>query len=329
MIYFLLIILLVLFPSCNRSDEVKAKPELILRYADNQAPNYPTTQAAIKFSELVSDRTQGKIKIIVYPNGALGNENEVLKQVIFGGIDFSRFSLGTFASYLNEFEVLELPFLYRDSEHMWKVLDGEIGNYFLTLTEDSEIEGLSWFDAGARNFYTITKANSISDLKDRVIRVQESDFMSAVVSVIGANAVQIPYSDVYSSLQTLKINGAENNFPSYVSMGHSEVAKYMLLDEHIRIPELQVMSKKTFEKINSINPSYIDIIKQCAKESAIYERDLWKKAEEDALKKMKEQGVILTEVTEEEKSYYRKQISSLYENRTEKEKQIIKAIQDM
>ena len=103
-------------------------------------------------------------------------------------------------SYLNEFEVLELPFLYRDSEHMWKVLDGEIGNYFLTLTEDSEIEGLSWFDAGARNFYTITKANSISDLKDRVIRVQESDFMSAVVSVIGANAVQIPYSDVYSSL---------------------------------------------------------------------------------------------------------------------------------
>ena len=96
MIYFLLIILLVLFPSCNRSDEVKAKPELILRYADNQASNYPTTQAAIKFSELVSDRTQGKIKIIVYPNGALGNENEVLKQVIFGGIDFSRFSLGTF-----------------------------------------------------------------------------------------------------------------------------------------------------------------------------------------------------------------------------------------
>lgn len=329
MIYFLLIIVLILFPSCNRSNEEKVKPEFILRYADNQASNYPTTQAAIKFSELVSERTEGKVKIIVYPDAVLGNENEVLKQVIFGGIDFSRFSLGTFADYLKEFEVLELPFLYRDSEHMWKVLDGEIGNYFLTLTKNSEIEGLSWFDAGARNFYTITKANSISDLKDRVIRVQESDFMSDIVSVIGANAVQIPYSDVYSSLQTLKINGAENNYPSYVSMGHSEIAKYMLLDEHIRIPEMQVISRKTVEKIEAINPSYIEIIKQCAKESALYERELWKKAEEDALKKMKEQGVILTEVSEEEKSYYRKQIYSLYENRSEKEKQIIKAIQDM
>ena len=89
---FLLIILL--FPSCGKKDSEVQKPEFILRYADNQAPNYPTTQAAIKFSELVSDRTQGKIKIIVYPNGALGNENEVLKHVIFGGIDFSRFSLG-------------------------------------------------------------------------------------------------------------------------------------------------------------------------------------------------------------------------------------------
>ena len=329
MIYILLMLVLVLFPSCNKSNVDNTKPELILRYADNQASNYPTTQAAIKFSELVSQRTQGKIKIIIYPDGTLGNENEVLKQVIFGGIDFSRFSLGTFASYLNEFEVLELPFLYRDSEHMWRVLDGEIGNYFLSLTEDSEIKGLSWFDAGARNFYTITKVDSISDLKDRVIRVQESDFMSAVVSVIGANAVQIPYSDVYSSLQTLKINGAENNFPSYVSMGHSEIAKYMLLDEHIRIPEMQVMSKKTVEKVNAIDPTYIDIIKECAKESALYERELWKKAEEDALKKMEEQGVILIEVSEEEKSYYRKQIFSLYENRTEKEKEIIKAIQDM
>ena len=111
MIYILLIILLVLFPSCNRSNEEKVKPELILRYADNQASDYPTTQAAIKFSELVSERTQGKVKIITYPDGVLGNENEVLKQVIFGGIDFSRFSLGTFADYLNEFEVLELPFL--------------------------------------------------------------------------------------------------------------------------------------------------------------------------------------------------------------------------
>ena len=326
---FLLILLLVLFPSCSKTDSVEQKPDFILRYADNQTADFPTSKAAEMFSDLVYEKTEGKIKILVYPDAKLGNENEVLEQVLIGGIDFSRFSLGTFADHIKIFEVLELPFLYRDSEHMWRVLDGEIGDDFIKRTQNSGVVGLSWFDAGARNFYTIKKVNSLSELKGLEIRVQESDFMSAIISALGATAIQIPYSDVYSSLKTWKIDGAENNYPSFVSMGHSEVAKYMLLDGHVRIPELQVMSSITYEKLYKANPEYIDIIYECAKKSALYERELWKKAEEDALVKMKENGVELTPISDEEREYFKNKISSLYENRSQEEKEIIKAIQEL
>lgn len=326
---FLLILLLVLFPSCSKTDSVEQKPDFILRYADNQTADFPTSKAAEMFSDLVYEKTEGKIKILVYPDAKLGNENEVLEQVLIGGIDFSRFSLGTFADYVKIFEVLELPFLYRDSDHMWRVLDGEIGDDFIKRTQNSGVVGLSWFDAGARNFYTIKKVNSLSELKGLEIRVQESDFMSAIISALGATAIQIPYSDVYSSLKTWKIDGAENNYPSFVSMGHSEVAKYMLLDGHVRIPELQVMSSITYEKLYKANPEYIDIIYECAKKSALYERELWKKAEEDALVKMKENGVELTPISDEEREFFKNKISSLYENRSQEEKEIIKAIQEL
>lgn len=326
---FLLILLLVLFPSCSKTDSVEQRPDFILRYADNQSADYPTSKAAVMFSDLVYEKTDGKIKILVYPDAKLGNENEVLEQVLIGGIDFSRFSLGTFADHVKIFEVLELPFLYRDSEHMWRVLDGEIGDDFIKRTQNSGVVGLSWFDAGARNFYTIKKVNSLSELKGLEIRVQESDFMSAIISALGATAIQIPYSDVYSSLKTWKIDGAENNYPSFVSMGHSEVAKYMLLDGHVRIPELQVMSSITYEKLYKANPEYIDIIYECAKKSALYERELWKKAEEDALVKMKENRVELTPISDEEREYFKNKISSLYEDRSQEEKEIIKAIQEL
>ena len=325
----LLVLLILLFPSCAKTEVKEQRPDFILRYADNQTADYPTTKAAVMFSDLVYERTDGKIKILVYSDAKLGNENEALEQVLIGGIDFSRFSLGTFADYLRIFEVLELPFLYRDSDHMWKVLDGEIGKYFMQLTKNSNAIGLSWFDAGARNFYTRSKVNSLSELAGLEIRVQESDFMSTIISALGATAVQIPYSDVYSSLQTLKIDGAENNYPSYVAMGHSEIAKYLLLDEHIRIPEIQVMSSTTYQKLYDANPEYIDIIFECAKESALYERELWKRAEEDALIKMKDNGVVLTNVSEEERLYFRDKISNLYESRSEEEKAIIRAIQEL
>lgn len=309
------------------SEPEQTYPELILRYADNQPKDYPTTKAAEYFARLVEERTDGKIVIRVYDNGELGDESSAMEQVRFGGIDFCRVSIGTLAELLPEFEILQLPYLYDDAEHMWRVLDGEIGDAFLLSPETIGIVGLSWFDAGARSFYTSIPVTSLADLQGLTIRVQESGFMSRMVELLGATPVQIAYSNVYSALQTSKIDGAENNFPSYLAAGHYEAAPYLVLDAHSRLPEMQIMSTVARDRIAEINEEYLQIIQECAQESALYERQLWLTTEQEAVETVQSLGCIITTLTKEQLEEFRQAVQPLYEEHTDEEKELIKQLQ--
>lgn len=176
------------------------EPEWLLRYAENQPEDYPTTQSAYYFAELVSERTDGAVKITVCADGVLGNESAVIRQVQFGGIDLARVSIAQLVTHAGELSVLTMPYLYRDNRHMWEVLDGEIGDRFLDGLASIGLEGLSWYDAGVRNFYTRERITTLDDLRGMVIRVQETDYMSDVVRALGAAPKSIPYNEVYSSL---------------------------------------------------------------------------------------------------------------------------------
>ena len=200
--------------------------ELILRYAENQPEDYPTTQAALAFADLVAQRTDGRVKVLVYSGGELGAEQSVIQQMQFGGIDFSRVSLSQLAEYEPALSVLQLPYLYTDADQMWRVLDGTIGDEFLSTLESLELTGLSWFDAGVRSIYTRQKVTGLADLQGLTIRVQESDMMSEMITDLGAKPVKVVYSKVYAALHNGEIDGAENNWPSYEAMGHYEVAPY-------------------------------------------------------------------------------------------------------
>ena len=147
--------------------------ELILRYAENQPKDYPTTQAALAFADLVAQRTDGRVKVLVYSGGELGAEQSVIQQMQFGGVDFSRVSLSQLAEYEPELSVLQLPYLYSDAQQMWRVLDGSIGDEFLAMLDGMDLVGLSWFDAGVRSFYTREKVTGLDDLQRLTIRVQE------------------------------------------------------------------------------------------------------------------------------------------------------------
>ena len=197
--------------------------ELILRYAENQPEDYPTTQAALAFADLVAQRTDGRVKVLVYSGGELGAEQSVIQQMQFGGIDFSRVSLSQLAEYEPALSVLQLPYLYTDADQMWRVLDGTIGDEFLSTLESLELTGLSWFDAGVRSIYTRQKVTGLADLQGLTIRVQESDMMSEMITDLGAKPVKVVYSKVYAALHNGEIDGAENNWPSYEAMGHYEV----------------------------------------------------------------------------------------------------------
>ena len=205
---------------------------LILRYAENQPEDYPTSKAAKAFAELVAQRTGGRVKVLVYSGAELGAEQSVIQQMQFGGVDFSRVSLSQLAEYEPELSVLQLPYLYSDAQQMWRVLDGSIGDEFLAMLDGMDLVGLSWFDAGVRSFYTREKVTGLDDLQGLTIRVQESDMMSDMITALGAKPAQVVYSKVYAALHNAEIDGAENNWPSYEVMGHYEVAPFFLKDEH-------------------------------------------------------------------------------------------------
>lgn len=322
----LILVLVLLLMGCARQEASENIPELILRYADNQPEDYPTTKAAEYFARLVEERTHGKIVIRVYPNGELGDESRVLEQVQFGGIDMTRISMGTLSDYYPDIEVLSLPYLYDDADHMWRVLDGEIGRSFLASSRQAGVIGLSWYDAGARSFYTREQISSLEDLKGLKIRVQESDLMHRMVECLGAVPVEIQYGEVYSALQTGKIDGAENNWPSYESTGHFEAAPYFLLDEHSRLPEMQIISTVAWDKIAGIDEDYVTIVMECAKESALYERQLWKEREEESEERVRDLGGTVTELTDAELQKFREAVQPLYESYPENVQQLINKI---
>ena len=301
--------------------------KIVLRYAENQVKDYPTTQAAQKFADLVKEKTNGRITVEVYDSGQLGDEKSVIEQIQFGGIDMSRVSLTPLSEFSRNLMALQLPYLYRDADHMWKVLDGDIGKDLLKSTEDSGIVGLSWYDAGARNFYdTQHEIKGLADMKGLKIRVQESSMMMDMVKALGANPTPMAYGEVYSALQTNVIDGAENNWPSYESTSHYEVAKYYVVDEHSRIPEMQIISKQTMDKLS---PEDQKIIRECAAESAKYERQLWAEREKASEEKVKAGGAIITRLSDEARAEFVKAVQSLYEQYGAEYKDLIQKIRDV
>lgn len=316
-----------LMTACSvfQGDKTEANvPEYVFTYAENQAEDYPTTQGAYKFAELVKERTDGRIEIQVNAGGVLGDEKSVIEQLQFGGVDFARVSLSPLAEFVPKLNVLQMPYLYTGPEHMWKVLEGEIGNDFLNSFGDSDLVALAWYDAGARDFYSSVKPiRNLKDMKGLKIRVQESELMIEMIEALGAQSVPMAYGEVYSALQTGSIDGAENNWPSYESTSHYEVAKYFTIDEHTRVPELQLIAQSTWDKLSEEDQT---MIRECAQESAKYERKLWEQREKASEEKVRAAGCEIVELTPEEKAEFQEAVTPMYEKFCSEYVDIIDAI---
>ncbi len=271
--------------AAGQTEAASSAEPIVLRLAETHAADYPTTQGDYEFARLVEERTDGRIKIEVYPGSQLGEERAVIEQVQFGAIDFTRVSISPLAAFSPNLNALQMPYLYRNPDHMWQVLNSDIGDEFLASMTDAGFVGLSWFDSGARSFYnSVRPITSVADLKGLKIRVQESDLMVGLVEALGAVATPMPFGEVYSAIQTGIIDGAENNWPSYYSTSHFEVAQYYTLDEHTRVPEITIASKIAMDKLSAADQA---IIKQAAKDSMAFQIQAWadyEKVAEDAIR---------------------------------------------
>jgi len=314
----LMLILAVLMPV-----QVFAQKAIVLRLAETHPKGYPTEMGDEEFARLVKERSGGRIVIEVYPGSQLGQEKAVIEQVQFGAIDITRVSVSPLASFVPKLNAFQMPYLYRDEAHMWKVLNGDIGNNLLASLEPFGFIGLGWFEGGARNFYNSKRpVKTPADLKGLKIRVQESELMMGLVSAFGAVPTPMAYGEVYSALQTGVVDGAENNWASYYSTSHYEVAKYFTLDEHTRVPEIIIGSKISFGRLSKADQ---DLIRQAAYDAVAFQRSEWAKYEQVSIDKVKAGGAQITTVAD--KAPWQALMAPLYAKQSKEIQDFVKQIQ--
>lgn len=269
-----------------------ASAQTTLRSSDTHPDGYPTVEAVKYFGELVKERTGGRYAVEVYHSAQLGEEKDTIEQVRSGVIDLNRVSMAPFNGTVKESIVPALPYVFRSEEHMHKVMDGAIGDQIKTAFEGAGLVALAFYDGGSRSFYNKTKPiTSVADMKGLKFRVIQSDIFVDMVAALGANATPMPYGEVYSAIETGVIDGAENNFPSYDTAKHFEVAKNFSLDEHTILPEVFVMNKIAFDKLT---PEDQAIFKAAAKDSVGKQRELWAAKVNESRAKVEAAGAKIT-----------------------------------
>jgi tripartite ATP-independent transporter DctP family solute receptor len=292
------------------TDGADAPQRLVL--ANVHAPGYPTADALQFFADAVAQEPtlSGRVTVDLQLAGVLGNEKEMLEKLRFGALGMACSSVAPLAEFSPTIGVLTLPYLFRDPEHFWAVLEGEIGAELLTALEaESGFVGLAWYDAGARSFYNRERPiRTLADLQGLKIRVQKAEMMRAMVSALGAAPVALGFKEVYTNLHTGALDGAENNLPSYRSERHFEVAGYYSLDRHSMIPDLLMIRREAWQRLS---PEEQDALRRAARASAATQRRLWQEYTEAALVTVREAGAEVHEI--EDPDAFRAAVEPLYQ----------------
>jgi tripartite ATP-independent transporter DctP family solute receptor len=264
----------------------------------------------------------------MYGSMQLGGEKEMIEQGQVGAIQLVRVSVGAFGPVVDELNVFNLPFVFRNTAHMQKVVDGPIGKELLdkiTNNPKTRLVGLCWMDAGARNLYSTKKPiDTIADLKGLKVRVMGNPIFVDMMNSLGGNGVPMGYDQVFNALQTGVIDGAENNPPSFVFDNHYQVAKFYTLTEHLIIPEVLMFSRRTWDGLSKEDQALITKVSQ---EAQLDERKLWKEYEQKAVDKMKAAGIKIIDVPD--KKPYQDAVKPVWDKYGPKYAAMIQRIQDV
>ncbi|HEV7599256.1 MAG TPA: TRAP transporter substrate-binding protein [Bradyrhizobium sp.] len=278
------------------------------RAADTQAEDYPTVQALRFMSSVIAQRSGGRDQIRVFHSRQLGEEKETIEQTRVGAIDLNRTNGALIGNLVPAMNVLAMPFLFRSIEHLRKVLDGPIGSEILNSFEPYGFVGLAFYDSGARSIYnSVRPIRTIADMKGLRLRVQQSELMSDMIRALGAEPVELPYGQVITGLATKLIDGAENNWPSFVTTDHYKFAGYYTLTEHTMSPEVLVMSRKAWESLSADDQN---LFRDAALQSNLFMREIWKDLEQRSRQRAEAAGVTL--VTDFDRKPFETAMAGIY-----------------
>lgn len=313
-----LILFMVVLTGCQQKSTDK-----VLKCAHGLDVNHPVHKAMEFIGKRLSEKSNGTLTLQVYPNQQLGSERECLELLQLGGLDMTKVSAAVLSNFVPAYEVFGLPYLFQDKQHKYKVLDGNVGEDVLNSSDKFLLHGLGFYESGSRSFYTKEKPiEKPSDLKGLKIRTMESPMAMNMIAAMGGSATPISAGELYTALQAGVVDGAENNPPVFYLSKQFEVCKYFSIDEHTSIPDVLLIGTQTLGKLSPQEKTWL---KEAVKESVEYQRRLWQKAEDDAIKGLEQVGVT---IVYPDKKAFAESVKELYEEAYKKEelKQMIEAI---
>jgi len=270
-----------------------------LKVAHSQPENHPIHLGLEHFAERAAYYSSGRLQLTLFPNGQLGSETQTLEQLQSGTLDAAKVGGAALGSFIPVAKVFSLPYLFRDSEHYWTVLNGEIGRDLLDALaitgagNPSGFRGLTFYDAGSRNFYTQRPIRSPEDLQGLKIRVVNDPVAIDMVKAFGASPTPISWGELYTALQQGVVDGAENNPPSFVSSNHFEVCKEFTFDHHSRVPDVLLISENSWQTLSDQEKEWL---RKAAADSTAFQREQWKAGVAEAIEIMTAEGVTMHEV---------------------------------
>jgi tripartite ATP-independent transporter DctP family solute receptor len=304
----------------------RAQAKAAFKASDVQPPGYPTVAATENLGKKLEAATNGRLSVQMFPSMQLGGEKETIEQTQIGAIQMLRVSVGSMGPIVDDINVVNMPFLFKNTAHAQRMMDGPIGQELLdkiTASPNAGLVALCWMDSGARSLYNTKRPiKTIEDLKGLKFRVIGNPIFVDMMNALGGNGVAMGYDQVFSALQTGVIDGAENNPPSYVFSNHYAAAKYYSLTEHLIIPEVLVFSKKAWTSLSNDDQT---LIKKFAREAQLEERELWKKYETQAMEKAKAAGCEIVEIAD--KAPFQNAVKPVWDKYGPKYQDMIKRIQ--
>lgn len=273
-------------------------------------PEYPNSIALESFASEVAEKTEGRVEPKIFHNGVLGAQPDAIEQTRNGALNFGNFNMGPMGPVVPETNVLSLPFIFTSEDEMYRLMDGEIGDRIAAAMEEKGLVALSWFGSGARSLYnTDHPIETPADLEGLKVRVMSNDLYVDMIDALGGNATPMAYSEVYQSLKTGVIDGAENNYPSYDSSGHYEVAGYYSKTEHLILPECLCVAKATWDGLSEEDQQ---IVREAAVNAAQEQRQLWAEGSRASHDAVVEAGAEINEVAD--KAEFQQAMQPVYDD---------------
>jgi tripartite ATP-independent transporter DctP family solute receptor len=283
----ILLLTFISFAGCKNKGK-EPVPEVILKLGHGLDVAHPVHKAMEFMAQKVREKSGGRMRVEIFPGEQLGTEKECIEALQLGYLAMTKTSAAPMEAFVPRLKIFGIPYLFRNSEHFWKVAEGPIGKELLLAGQDKRLRGLCYYDAGARSFYAKKEIHSPADLKGMKIRVQNSVMAMKLIDAMGGSPTPVPWGELYTCLEQGVVDAAENNPPSFRTSRHYEVCKYYIMDEHARVPDILVISTRIW---NSLSQEFQQILQQAVDESVEYQRKIWVQAELEDMKIVEQASV--------------------------------------